>query len=84
MKPPLYHLPQNIHEPGSAAAIKQEEDDAKFKVRDTIIVVHSKVNSGYPTPIIFCCPTHSFRKFKSLFLTSSEKLTSQQYSPNSF
>lgn len=51
MKPPLYHLPQNIHEPGSAAAIKQEEDDAKFKVRD--IVVHSKVNSDYPAPIIF-------------------------------
>lgn len=51
MKPPLYHLPQNIHEPGSAAAIKQEEDDAKFKVRD--IVVHSKVTSGYPASIIF-------------------------------
>lgn len=50
MKPPLYNLPQNIHEPGSAAAIKQEEDDAKFKVRD--IVVHSKVNSDYPAPII--------------------------------
>lgn len=51
MKPPLYHLPLNIHEPGSAAAIKQEEDDAKFKVRD--IVVHSKVTSGYPASIIF-------------------------------
>lgn len=76
MKPPLYHLPQNIHEPGSAAAIKQEEDDAKFKVRD--IVVDSKVTSGY----LLCCPTHSFRRFKSLFLISSEKLTSQQYPPN--
>lgn len=51
MKPPLYHLPQNIHEPGSADAIKQEEDDAKFKVQD--IVVLSKVTSGYPTSIIF-------------------------------
>lgn len=81
MKPPLYHLPQNIHEPGSAAAIKQEKDDAEFKVQ----CCSQYSNLRLSTSIIFYVVQHirsGNLKFHSFPLL--KKPTSQHFPPNCF